>query len=88
MMPYRITSLTPKIKKNKQTIILSLLAQKRSTGEIMAIAGAKKGNVEDYAGQLSAAASSKKVPADWNGATLNTEGLIALFAACQRAGNV
>jgi hypothetical protein len=88
MMPYRMTSLTAKIKKNKQTIIIALQAQGRSTSEIMAITGAKKGNVEEYARSLDAAASSKKVPSDWNGADLNTDVLIGLFAACQRAGNV
>jgi hypothetical protein len=88
MMPYRMTSLTAKIKKNRQTIILALQAQGRSTADIIQITGAKKSNVEDYASQLASAASSKKVPSDWNGATLNTDGLISLFAACQRAGNV
>jgi hypothetical protein len=88
MMPYRMTSFTTKIKKNRQTIVIALQAQGRSTSDIMKITGAKKSNVEDYASQLASAASSKKVPSDWNGANLNTEGLIALFAACQRAGNV
>lgn len=88
MMPYRMTSLTTEIKKNRQTIVVALLAQDVSAPEVVKITGAKKSTVDEISRQLKTAAATKKVPSDWNGATLNTEALIALFAACQRAGHV
>lgn len=88
MMPYRMTSLTSKIKKNRQTIILALHAQGRSVVDIMNITGAKKNNVETIVSQLAASLSSTKTPSDWNGANLDAGNLITLFAACKRAGNV
>jgi len=88
MMPYRMTSLTSQIKKQRQTIIIALHSQGRSTSEIMALTSAKKGNVEENSKAADAAAGAKKVPGDFKGEELKTEGLISLFAACQRAGNV